>query len=80
MNKVKQIGYSYIRSDISVETVQLTMDDKRKTFWVYNYQGISYRLFKSKKELNKFLKGQSSTHFSFDSEKELDTHFKFTPI
>ncbi len=47
MNKVIQLEIEYIRSSRTIETIEVSSGDKAKIYYIYNYEGIHFRLFGS---------------------------------
>lgn len=63
------IDAEYIRPNITIETVEIA----EGFLYVYNYQGIHYRVFDSRKSLNDFIeKGVSTWIFDTGIESELE--------
>lgn len=73
MNMVKAINTDYLRSSRTIETLLVSNDNSEQVFFVYNYEGYSFRLFCSLLNLIKFFQGdESEDYYHFDTEKELD--------
>lgn len=54
MNTFATINTEYIRASRTIETVLVSMGKFSKIFFVYNYEGVSFRLFKSHLDLIHF--------------------------
>ena len=72
MNSFETINQVYLCSSRTIEQIKVSSSTNRKDFFIYNYEGYSYRVFKSQMELNHFFnKGIEST-IHFTTEKQLD--------
>jgi len=69
---IQQLNCTYISPNKTLEEILISRSEGEKTIYVYNYKGLSYRVFKSQEELNKFWKGESDEHKHFQTEQELD--------
>lgn len=66
------IKTTYLRPNITVELEII----KSKKFYVYNYQGVHYRVFNSLKNLQSFIKrGSDVWVFDCDTENQLEKYF-----
>ena len=73
MNKVRTINTDYLLSSRTIETVLVSNSNAEKVFFVYNYEGYSFRLFNSHLNLiNFFQNNEVESDFHFDTEMELD--------
>lgn len=73
MNSFETINQLYLLPSRTIEQIKVRNSTNRKYFFIYNYEGYSYRVFKSQMELNHFFnKGIEST-IHFTTEKQLDT-------
>ncbi|SFC88501.1 hypothetical protein [Algibacter pectinivorans] len=72
MNTFEVIDTEYITACRTIETILLNNRDLTEVFFVYNYEGVSFRVFKSHLELINFFQNKSESHFCFDTENELD--------
>lgn len=72
MNTFKTINTDYLRASRTIETVIVTRDNSDKVFFIYNYEGNSYRVFENHLSLIHFLQDKSESDFHFSSEEELD--------
>jgi len=71
---IKQINCTYLSPNRTIEEILITRDDVRKTVYVYNYKGISFRLFSSVDSLNRFFKNNDEADKHFLTEKKLDEY------
>ncbi len=66
------IGFEHIRANIAVEIEEIGT----QLYYVYNYQGIHFRVFQSILDLSKFLEDMSCTWiFECLTEGELEDYF-----
>lgn len=72
MNTFTTINIEYLRPSRTIETVLVTMENLSKVFYVYNYEGNSFRLFESHLGLIQFFQDRSESDFHFSTEDELD--------
>jgi hypothetical protein len=75
MNSFKCIEVDYIRSSRTIETVLVSNAKTEKMFYVYNYEGYSYRVFESVLSLIGFFEEDKESAFHFDSDGDLDSFF-----
>ena len=64
----------YGRASRTIETVLVSNEIVSKTFYVYNYEGYSFRVFETKKEVSNFFNYNVHSEFHFDSDEELDDY------
>lgn len=64
----------YIKPNITIETNHVGA----KKFYIYNYQGVHYRVFDSLDALNAFLNSERAT-WCFECETESDLNLFFEP-
>ena len=62
----------YTRSSRTIETILVSNAVNAKLFYVYNYEGSSFRVFETKKELSNFFNLNVESKFHFDREEEMD--------
>lgn len=72
MNTLTTITTEYIRSSRTIETVLVSNSKIKKLFYVYNYEGVSFRVFKSLLLLLQFFEIGAESDVHFESEVELD--------
>jgi len=75
MNSFKIIDTDYLRSSRTIETVLVSNTKTSQAFYVYNYEGYSYRVFETILSLIIFFQENSESDFHFENESELDTFF-----
>ncbi len=76
MNSFSCIDTYYFRSSRTLETVLVTNNCRGKVFFVYNYEGYSFRVFTSMIGLLNFFSDDVESDFHFVTEVELDTFFE----
>ena len=57
-----------------METILVSNAVNAKPFYVYNYEGYSFRVFATKKELSNFFNYNVESKFHFDREEEMDEY------
>jgi len=72
MNTFKTINIEYLRVSRTIETVLVTRDNSDKVFFIYNYEGNSYRVFENHLSLIHFFQDKNESDFHFSSDNELD--------
>lgn len=77
MNKIEAIQCEYINCAWrTIETILLIdklNNDKQKVVYLYNYEGIHFRIFSSLIELSNFLQGEDYKILAeFDKDKDVD--------
>lgn len=70
--KIHQNHCHYIFPNKTIETISLSNGEKKRNLYVYNYKGVSYRVFKSKGKMDRFWKGQGDEDLHFETEQALD--------
>ncbi|TVR16482.1 MAG: hypothetical protein EA391_07890 [Balneolaceae bacterium] len=72
MNTLTQQNCHYLTPNKTIETISVSNGVKAKTLFIYNYQGISFRVFASKQTLAAFWEGEAEEDQHFETEEELD--------
>ena len=83
MNDVETIKTFYIRNSRTLEVVVVSSENETTVFYMYNYEGKSFRLFDSKIEVRKFFSCQEALCIVFINENDLDSYllnYKELPI
>ncbi len=75
MNTFNVIDTDYLRSSRTVETILVSNSKTSQVFYVYNYEGYSFRVFETILSLVSFFQERKESHFHFDTETELDNFF-----
>lgn len=72
MKTITQTDCEYITPNKTIETILISDGERDKTIFIYNYKGMSYRVFLTKDQLESFWIGNSAEEFHFGTERELD--------
>lgn len=72
MNNIKQTHCKYLSPNKTIETLSISREEKEIDVYVYNFKGLSFRVFKSRESLDGFWKGMNNEDLHFSSEKNLD--------
>lgn len=72
MNSIKTIDTEYLRSDRTIDTILVYQGVMSKIFWIYNFEGIHFRVFEKFLDVHYFLSNSFVAKYSFSNEKELD--------
>lgn len=73
MNTIRAINTDYLRPSRTIETVLISNSKFEKVFFIYNYEGNSFRLFFSHSALIDFFENNNSKcYFHFATDDELD--------
>jgi hypothetical protein len=75
MNSIQTIHTQYIRyANRSLDTVKVVSEmGQEKTLWIYNFEGIHFRVFGSEKEAWNLLDNKADDCLiDFDKEEELE--------
>lgn len=73
MNIYKTINTEYLRASKTIETVLVSKEHSNKIFFIYNYEGNSFRVFKNHLNLIDFFQNKKESDFHFKSDSELDS-------
>jgi hypothetical protein len=73
MNSIDQLNYKYLTPNKTIETISVSNGVNQKSFFIYNYKGVSFRLFLSNEKLDRFWEGEAEEDHHFETEKGLDT-------
>lgn len=80
MNSFQTINTEYIRASRTIETILVTKENSCKVFFLYNYEGNSFRLFENHLGLIHFFQDKSESDFHFDNEADLDSFLSSVKI
>jgi hypothetical protein len=72
MNFICQIDQTYLSPNKSIEKLSVSNIGGENIFYIYNYKGVSFRVFTSKQRLEGFWKGLNDEDYHFESEYALD--------
>lgn len=74
MNDIWTVKTIYIRASRTLEFTIVTNDLGTRMFYIYNYEGLHYRLFNSKIEVRKFFSCEDAEFWEFSDEEILDSY------
>ena len=72
MNKYQTIETEYLRASRTIETVLVSRKNLSDLFFIYNYEGISFRVFKTHLDLINFFLNKSESSYHFETEDAVD--------
>lgn len=72
MNTLQTINVEYLRASRTIETILVSKENLSKVFFIYNYEGNSYRVFKNHLDLINFFQNKVESSFHYVTEIELD--------
>jgi len=72
---IRTIDTNYLRSSRTIETILVSDFNTERIFYVYNYEGYSFRVFETVLHLMDFFYRNIDTKFHFENEIELDDFF-----
>ncbi|WP_179021307.1 hypothetical protein [Winogradskyella forsetii] len=72
MNNLQTINTEYLRASRTIETILVSNQETSDVFFVYNYEGYSFRLFENHFDLISFFLNGNDSQFHFSTESELD--------
>lgn len=72
MNTFQTINTDYIKASRTIETVLVSKENLGKLFFVYNYEGNSFRVFENHLGLINFFQNKAECNFHFNTEIKLD--------
>lgn len=73
MNTFQTINTSYLKPSRTIEKVLVSKEKLNKVFFIYNYEGNSFRVFENHLGLINFFQNKAESNFHFNTEIELDT-------
>jgi hypothetical protein len=66
----------YLRPDKTIETVMVSNEHRTQVYYVYNYQGLHFRVFPYITDLMEFFDKGTEPKYHFESDEELDAFFE----
>lgn len=72
MNDINILKTIEIRASRTLDMLSVSDKNKRKLLFLYNYEGIHYRLFDCKIEVRKFFNCENATFLEFEDDEALD--------
>ena len=64
----------YTRFSRTIETILVSNGIEKMAFYVYNYEGYSFRVFETKKEVSNFFNHNVESELHLDSDEELEDY------
>lgn len=80
MNSLHTLRTIYLRASRTIETILVSNNIHSKHFYLYNYEGYSFRVFETKKEVSNFFNLNVESKLHFDTEYTLDNYLSNIPI
>jgi len=74
MNNINIFKTFEIRASRTLDVISISNANKQKLLYLYNYEGIHYRLFDCKIEVRKFFKSENATFLEFENDEMLDSY------
>ena len=76
MNAINQIDIQYLRSSRTLEVLLVSNGSKKRTFYLYNYEGFHFRLFETLSNFVGFLKNESMNCLEFNDDYEVEKYLE----
>ena len=67
---------SYLRPNRTIESILLSNKKNKKLVFIYNYEGIHFRLFLSADQMIDFFIKEIEPNFCFENDNDLDCALK----
>lgn len=80
MNKLVPISTEYLSTSRTLDILNLVRFEESKQVYVYNYEGMHFRVFENLVELIHFFELGKEPLYSFDSEADLDEFLEQLPL
>lgn len=74
MNSLQTLKIIYLRSSRTIETIIISDKIHSKHLYIYNYEGYSFRVFETKKEVSNFFNLNIESKFHFNTEQCLENY------
>ncbi len=72
MNTITPIATDYLRGSRTIETVLVAQERKEQVFFIYNFEGISFRVFNGQVALLQFFQNGTEPAIHYTSEAAVD--------
>ncbi|HLS29669.1 MAG TPA: hypothetical protein VK021_02310 [Flavobacteriaceae bacterium] len=72
MNAIQTINTEYLSPSRTIETILVSKNNLNKVFFVYNYEGNSFRVFENHLGLINFFQDKAVSDFHFETDGQLD--------
>ncbi len=76
MNSYKAIDIYHLRPDRTIETILVSGTKNEKVLFVYNYQGLFFRVFDDLLDLINFFRDAFEPKIFFEDEHQLENYLK----
>jgi hypothetical protein len=80
MNDIRILKTIEMRTSRTLDILLISYNKKQKILFLYNYEGIHYRLFDNKIEVRKFFNCEESIFLDFDCDEILDSYLLYCQI
>ena len=80
MNQLITITTEYLSTSRTLDILNLVRFEESKQMYVYNYEGMHFRVFENLVELIQFFELGKEPLYSFDSEEDLDAFLEQLPL
>jgi len=74
MNNFTAIQVSYLRPSRTLETILLEKGNVKRIVYVYNYEGVHFRVFNFITDILQFFNDEFEPEVSFETENELNVY------
>ncbi|WP_139956962.1 hypothetical protein [Flavicella sediminum] len=74
MNRIKTINTEYLRASRTIDIIEVSDKTTSTVFYIYNYEGYSFRVFTSHENLINFLLRKTESDVHFCTEHDLDEY------
>jgi hypothetical protein len=74
MNDIRILKTIEIRASRTLDILLISSKNGNTTLYTYNYEGIHYRLFDSKKEVRVFFNCENAVFLEFIDDESLDNY------
>lgn len=72
MNTFTTLHTEYLRPSRTIETILVSKENLSQVYFIYNYEGNSFRVFKNHLDLILFFQDKAEGDFEFGTEEALD--------
>lgn len=72
MNTFKAVHTEYLKPSRTIETVLVSKENLSQVYFIYNYEGNSFRVFENHLDLILFFQDKAGSDFEFGTEEALD--------
>ncbi len=72
MNVINQINIEYLTPSRTIETIELSNENKILVIYIHNFEGNCFRFFASKESLSSFFQSEKEAKYIFQTDLEID--------